>query len=53
MENISKEQLVTFINILLHIMEDSHIYIDELFEDASPEELEILALTDFKTTITK
>lgn len=48
MENVSKEELLSFINTLLHVMEGSHIYIDELFEERTPEEDKILALTQFK-----
>jgi hypothetical protein len=47
MENVTKEELVDFINILLSVMDDSHIYPEELFEERTPLECRILALTKY------
>ena len=47
MENITKEQLITFINSLLDVMESSHIYVDELTENCTEEEIAILKQTKY------
>jgi len=51
MENITKEELVDFINTLLTVMNDSHIYTEELFEERTPNESRILALTKYEWVV--
>ena len=47
MENVTNEELIEFINTLLTIMNDSHLYTEEVFEEATPEEFKVLALTKY------
>ena len=47
MENVTKEELISFINMLIMVMNDNHIYTEELFEERTPEEEKILKLTKY------
>ncbi len=47
MENITKEELIAFINNLLDNLESRHSYVDELFEERTESEQKILELTKY------